>query len=265
MNFGIQKIIPQVISRYNEDVSWAPIYLGGHIPYEVCQKGDPILAKSPDILPDFYVSPNKGHEAACYLSAIIKHYQNLPDQIAFVHGSRSSWHEADNVFNLLSYQWERRLPYASLTTTFEARVCLNSTQCSDQLDQGRYTKQVWDNLLSDLLNMTTQGAIRSSCCAQFVVTKESILEHPLGTYTRLLRFLEETDMPNYDSSRVLEYLWHILFGMPASFIDLPICERFHCNTDGEWIIPRSRISSNSNKSSSSKRTTTATTTTNNNN
>ncbi len=116
---------------------------------------------------------------------------------------------------------------------------MNSTECDNQniRPQGHYTARVWDTLLSDLLNMTRPGTIRSSCCAQFVVSKESLLKHSLETYKSLLRFLVETDMRDADSGRVFEYLWHILFQMPAYYVDPPICERFHCNDDGEWIIP----------------------------
>lgn len=54
--------------------------------------------------------------------------------------------------------------------------------------------------------------INGYCCAQFVVSRNRILVHPRSFYESLDFKLQKTQLPNYRSSRVLEYMWLIIFG-----------------------------------------------------
>lgn len=47
-----------------------------------------------------------------------------------------------------------------------------------------------------------------SCCAQFAVSKATILQRPREEYERYRRWLLETDLEDGLSGRVLEYSWH---------------------------------------------------------
>ena len=68
-----------VIARYQEDTSWADVYLG-KIPHVVYQAADPNA--------QFTTSFNKGNEAAMYLQYILDHYDKLPDIVLFTHGAK---------------------------------------------------------------------------------------------------------------------------------------------------------------------------------
>ena len=39
-----------------------------------------------------HIVPNKGGDAMAYLTAIISHYDDLPELMLFMHGHRKSWH-----------------------------------------------------------------------------------------------------------------------------------------------------------------------------
>lgn len=59
--------------------------------------------------------------------------------------------------------------------------------------------------------------IAAPCCAQFAVSKGSILSTDLGTWKALRGWLLETEVPSAPAGRVLEYTWHLWFGMEAVF------------------------------------------------
>ena len=54
--------------------------------------------------------------------------------------------------------------------------------------------------------------IAAPCCAQFAVTREQVLKRPKEDYERYYRWVTTTDLEDYVSGRVMEYLWHIIFG-----------------------------------------------------
>jgi len=54
----------------------------------------------------------------------------------------------------------------------------------------------------------------SYCCAQFVVEKTQILRHPKEFYQYCYKWLLDTPMDNWDSSRVFEHVWQLILGNP---------------------------------------------------
>lgn len=66
--------------------------------------------------------------------------------------------------------------------------------------------------------------IWAPCCAQFAVSNEQIYKRPLEDYIRIRQWLMETDKDDAKSGRVMEYLWHVIFGQEAiSCADEKIC------------------------------------------
>lgn len=55
--------------------------------------------------------------------------------------------------------------------------------------------------------------IAAPCCAQFAVSREAVRRHGLEWWVRLRKWLIETELDNRSSGRVLEYTWHLWFGM----------------------------------------------------
>ena len=57
--------------------------------------------------------------------------------------------------------------------------------------------------------------IGAACCAQFAVSKEQVRTRPLSDYKRFRDWIVETEKSDAKSGRVLEFLWHIIFGKDA--------------------------------------------------
>jgi len=57
--------------------------------------------------------------------------------------------------------------------------------------------------------------IASACCAQFAVSRETILSRPLEEYQRYYEWLMDTELSDDISGRVMEYAWHMIFGKEA--------------------------------------------------
>lgn len=57
--------------------------------------------------------------------------------------------------------------------------------------------------------------VGAACCAQFAVSKDQVLARPLGDYERLREWIVETEKSDAKSGRVLEFLWHVIFGKDA--------------------------------------------------
>ena len=82
------------------------------------------------------------------------------------------------------------------------------------------TPEVWTDVFA-----ATSGAaeaqerapelVGAACCAQFAVSRDQVLARPLGDYERFREWIVETEKSDARSGRVLEFLWHVIFGKDA--------------------------------------------------
>jgi hypothetical protein len=186
---------------------------------------------------------NKGHEAMAYLTFIIDHYNtSLPSVMAFIHAHRQgffrAWHVDapfhDNVLAMRSLQLDfvvqngyvnlrcnlnpgctkayKRLKshvngevweeiFGGTTTLPAVEAFQNST--AEELDSSRQDREK-----AKYLNV----GIASACCAQFAVSREQVLKRPMEDYIKIRQWVIDTDRDDADSGRVMEYLWHVIFG-----------------------------------------------------
>jgi len=74
--------------------------------------------------------------------------------------------------------------------------------------------------------------VGAPCCAQFAVSRAQVLRTPLLRFELARQWLWDTapDLPASVSGRVMEYLWHILFGMDA--VNCPNTEVCFCEGFG---------------------------------
>jgi hypothetical protein len=70
-----------------------------------------------------------------------------------------------------------------------------------------------------------------TCCSQFAVTASTIRKHEKDVYIKIRKWLLETEMDDYESGRVLEYMWHILFGKEA--VHCPDADDCYCRVYGK--------------------------------
>ena len=57
--------------------------------------------------------------------------------------------------------------------------------------------------------------VGAACCAQFAVSKEAVRFRPLSDYTHFRDWIVETEKSDAKSGRVMEFLWHVIFGKKA--------------------------------------------------
>jgi hypothetical protein len=184
---------------------------------------------------------NKGHESMAYLTYLIDHYDNLPSTIAFIHAHRSgflmAWHVDaplhDNVAAMRSLQ----LDFVQQNGYVNLRCNWNPGCKAEHRINAHITGQVWAEIFEGTstppLNSTTSPAaaeesspeyqltqkflqapqlVGAACCAQFAVSREQVLKRPLEDYLRFRQWIIDTEKDDASSGRVMEYLWHVIFG-----------------------------------------------------
>ncbi|KAK5019344.1 hypothetical protein LTR39_000432 [Cryomyces antarcticus] len=181
---------------------------------------------------------NKGHESMAYLTYIIENFHSLPTTIAFLHSHHSgffnAWHTDapmhDNVYAMkhLQLDFVQRSGYVNLR-------CKWNPGCNKAHRRNTHiTPEVWQEVFDGtstppVMNNGTSGTdpevaekaihvpaeIATPCCAQFAVSREQVLKRPLEDYVKFRRWIIDTKLDDAKSGRVMEYLWHIIFGMEA--------------------------------------------------
>lgn len=226
------------------------------------------------------VPANRGHEAMAYLTFIIDNYDSLPNAVVFIHGSRFAWHNDhpayDNAVLLSQLNVSRALEpygYHNLKCDWSASTCYEkdsppqrSLETSMRAATEPWNERVVsDSLLpaafatlfggpgakgEDLL-LGRRDALRSQCCAQFVVSKDRILDHSRDEYVALRQWLldgigssSKKDAkgglvaPKDDkvAGRIVSYLWHVLFLAKAQAgpgVDLDSLNKLACPSASE--------------------------------
>ncbi len=163
-----------------------------------------------------------------YLTYVIDHYSSLPPIMAFIHPHRSgfwnAWHTDtplhDNVYALENLQ----LPFVRQNGYVNLRCNTAPGGCNKAPGRNQHiTHQVWQEVFNET---STPHANRSStamadtdptlavaCCAQFAVSREQVRKRPLEDYVRIRDWVIHTELSDRKSGRIMEYLWHVIFGM----------------------------------------------------
>jgi hypothetical protein len=191
---------------------------------------------------------NKGHEAMAYLTYIIDNYNRaIPSIVAFLHSHRRGFFEAwhvdtplhDNVvaMRLLRLDSVREAGYVNLRCNWNPGCHKRETQPVNN----HVTSKVWAQMMEGTSTPSfnsmpgSPGAVEgvpsshdrerendlglkifSTCCAQFAVSREQIYRRPLKDYVKIREWLVGTELDDGHSGRVLEFMWHIIFGMEAT-------------------------------------------------
>ncbi|PTU21207.1 hypothetical protein P175DRAFT_0416648, partial [Aspergillus ochraceoroseus IBT 24754] len=175
------------------------------------------------------VTQNKGRESNVYLTYIINHYSEaLPSTIVFLHSHRSGYPEAwHNEFNdhsnvrsikNLQTDYVQRTGYANLR-------CTPSPGCPDEIqpfreprEESRKAENAFGAVWKLFFNTTViPEVVAAPCCAQFAVSREQVLKRPLSSYQLYHQWVMETDLDDEVSGRVMEYMWHVIFGREAVY------------------------------------------------
>eukprot|EP00466_Bigelowiella_natans_P014354 jgi/Bigna1/126696/aug1.3_g1404 len=178
-----------VVSRYGEDVDWIN---GVKHPCIVYEKETESAR--------FNTPKNKAKEASSYLQFLSDHYHNLPQHVAFTHGSNTSWHHRGYLRN--------KLNMASLPMT-ESYRSLNRNRLNSIVKHPQHfmphLPMYWSEVLEKYFGpLETHGDFT-------IGYRGSAQSRPRRLYEELYNWTMTTPMEDFWSSRMLEYTWHVLF------------------------------------------------------
>ncbi|KAL1879006.1 hypothetical protein Plec18167_004301 [Paecilomyces lecythidis] len=204
---------------------------------------------------------NKGHESMAYLTYVIDNYDHLPSTIAFLHSHRSgfflAWHVDaplhDNVAAMRSLQLDfvQRNGYVNLRCNWNPG-CVKAhrknahvtEQVFREIFEGTSTPPRNTTISTPEDNPTIAAASRTkqkfleipdrvgaACCAQFAVSRDQIRQRPVEDYIKIRQWIMDTDKTDAASGRVMEFLWHVIFGKEAVYC--PDAEVCYCQVYGQ--------------------------------
>lgn len=162
---------------------------------------------------------NKGHEVMVYLSYIIDHYDKLPDIVAFMHSHQFAWHN-DDLFAGDAADLLRRLnPGRVVREGYMNLRCGWGPGCPDWMHPGALEEssekqeetmlaRSWGEIFPD---DPVPDVLAQPCCAQFAVSRDRILSIPKARFVFYRDWVLRTELSDYISGRVWEYLWHVVF------------------------------------------------------
>ena len=165
-----------VIHQYKEDVSWVK-NLVGVSPVTIVSRF-PSQTYSDDNTVTLYEPDGPGAEVCGYLRYIIDNYNALPDQIAFLHGHRNSWHTSNQDELLKVANWNAsvyRPPMKRdkwVVTKYPPYNSHGLTELAQHWDEV-FRFELGDPLLNESVYYP---------CGSFIVPKEMIQLRPLSSY-----------------------------------------------------------------------------------
>ncbi|KAH8646203.1 hypothetical protein BX600DRAFT_157747 [Xylariales sp. PMI_506] len=176
-----------------------------------------------------------------YLTYIIDNYDNLPDNVLFIHASRYAWHNDDPDYDSLPtlrnfrFEYLQEQGYVNLRCTWDVGCPAeifpwddaSDEEVEDELSAKEVYKAAFEELVPDL---PVPEAVAVSCCAQFGVTRETIQARPREDYVGYRQWLTDTSLSDDRSGRIFEYGWHIIFGREA--VHCPDAGTCYCNVWG---------------------------------
>ena len=171
---------------------------------------------------------NKGKESLAYLTYLVDNYPDFPETVAFVHSHRDgypkAWHnDADNYDNVkslrsLKLDFVQKNGYANLRCNWvpgcPSEIEIQNPVKGDEkkAEQRRAMIEGWSNIFN---NTAVPPMFGVACCSQFAVSRSQVLKRTLTEYKSMQNWVLTTNSTDAMSGRVMEYLWHVVFGQDA--------------------------------------------------
>jgi hypothetical protein len=201
-------VLPYTI---DDDISWTTDLPSGTTPY---------LYSADNTTASLTAPANKGHEAMVYLTYIIRNYHSLPDVVVFTHAHQKAWHnpellgfDAVEMLSRLRSEWVVQNGYVNLRCDWDPG-------CPGWLRPGNRT---WDitrqeqAIIGDVwlqlfpFDTVLPEVLRQPCCAQFAVSGQRVRAVPWERWVRWREWVMETELEDYFSGRVWEFVWQFVF------------------------------------------------------
>jgi hypothetical protein len=166
------------------------------------------------------VVPNKANEALSYLFYIINNYENLPENMIFIHDENESWHHTGKITEKI-YEWIKE--YENQGSTYYEFNNMEIAKDLDLYKNNSVFKNFWDTIMKDNIgDYETVQPEKGKCCAQFIVSKNNILLHSKNFYENYYNWLitntngegngDSNDLNSgHKTGRYAEYTWRYIF------------------------------------------------------
>lgn len=161
---------------------------------------------------------NKGHEASVYLKYIIDYYDNLPDYTFFIHDEEFSWHHSGSIIDKYREAVMSNEKYYNINDKahWNKPFSIHPDIYKALLDW--YDCYIEEYIPISKVPNNIDFIYNYYGCAQFLIHKDLIRNLPKEFYVRLYNWIIKTSIPNYYSSRFLEWTWHIFWVIYPKFI-----------------------------------------------
>jgi hypothetical protein len=175
---------------------------------------------------------NKGHESMAYLSFVIDRYDNLPATLVFLHSHRAgfltAWHTDTPLHDNVDALRTLKLSYVQANGYVNLRCNWNPGCEQAHRINKHITSEVWHDVFAGTstfrpsisntsapqdMQMKAPSQVGAACCAQFAVSRDRVRQRPLSDYEQFRQWIIDTEKNDAQSGRVMEFLWHVIFGM----------------------------------------------------
>ena len=209
----------------------------------------PYVYITDNISAPYHTAVNKGRESLAYLTYIIEHYDDgLGETMAFVHAHRDgyprAWHvdapDHSNVeaLRLLQPSYVQEVGYTNMRCQLQPgcprEIFPRRSPPDPEKEAENAMVGAWRYMFP---GVQVPHALGAPCCAQFAVSATQLRQRSKEEYVRYREWVLKTDLSDAVSGRVMEFLWHVIFGRPPEDCgNLLMCYcglygRCHVNTD----------------------------------
>lgn len=187
-------------SHYKEDLNWV-----NFIKY-------PVQVYSKTLKNKNFINFNKVQEVPAYLKYIIENYNNLPEYSVFIHGHLMSEHQSDNIINIIN-----SIDFTKDIINLNREDWIQTISRGDEFQDRKFSwiEENWKDLIGDYLPLPDSLTFPS--CAQFAIHKSKIIQYPIEFWKHLFNWCEKTELDNFISSRIFEYIWYYIFSKQNIF------------------------------------------------
>lgn len=196
-----------VCAKYKRDVNFL-----NSIPYKHV-----IIEKDIDV-------PNIANEATSYLKYIIDNYNNLPNNIIFIHDENESYHHNGKFSDILPLIIQKHI-YEDKNEYYELNNCSATLITHIGLNFVENITHFWEDIFQKQLGFGSINAtlpLSRKCCAQFIVSKNRVLCRSKEFYeyfynwiiskcTTQGRSCKWDPFSSYNMGRYCEWTWHAVF------------------------------------------------------
>jgi len=204
-----------VIALYNEDSEWI------HQITEIANTKVYIYLKNPDrfqkIADEFptchvEILENKGRESHTYLFHIVNNYSSLDTYTIFLQGNPFEHVQMYKIMDAINVATTETAT-TTTTTHFTGLFYSEPFKCDKYGTPHHYLGDNIEITYSGIFNQPPPEELVFYPGAQFMVTKENILQHPQTFYSILMDYSYKNTYIGY----ALERLWAYIFRSPPSF------------------------------------------------